>query len=109
MIMQIHFSLQKHNHKHVFLKNCNNEPELSSSSSQAVYVSPSDGYDVHWPLVRGHLNVHAGPGGSLTAVLADLEAIWGHVINKQLEIPLKDLKVGGGLWPCDWSVMLAPF
>ena len=63
--------------------------------SQAVYVSPSDGYDVHWPLVRGHLNVHPGPGGSLTAVLADLEAIWGHVINKQLEIPLKDLKVGG--------------
>ncbi|XP_056454435.1 actin-related protein 8 isoform X1 [Gadus chalcogrammus] len=59
---------------------------------EAVYVSPSDGYDVHWPLVRGHLNVHPGPGGSLTAVLADLEAIWGHVINKQLEIPLKDLK-----------------
>ncbi|KAJ3586091.1 hypothetical protein NHX12_012492 [Muraenolepis orangiensis] len=59
---------------------------------EAVYVSPSDSYDIHWPVLRGHLNVHPGPGGSLTAVLADLEAIWGHVINKQLEIPLRDLK-----------------
>lgn len=38
--------------------------------------------------------MHAGAGGSLTAVLADLETIWTHVIQKQLEIPLKDLKVG---------------
>lgn len=44
-------------------------------------------------MVRGQLNVHSGPGGSLTAVLADLETIWGHVIQKQLDIPLKDLKV----------------
>jgi hypothetical protein len=48
---------------------------------------------VHWPISRGQLNVHGGAGGSLTAVLADLEAIWSHVIQKQLEIPLKDLKV----------------
>lgn len=38
--------------------------------------------------------MHSGPGGSLTAVLADLETIWGHVIQKQLDIPLRDLKVG---------------
>lgn len=61
---------------------------------QALYVNPSDCYDIHWPIVRGQLNVHSGPGGSLTAVLADLETIWGHVIQKQLDIPLKDLKVG---------------
>lgn len=30
----------------------------------------------------------------MTAVLADLEAIWSHVLQKHLEIPLKDLKVG---------------
>ncbi|XP_047458481.1 actin-related protein 8 [Mugil cephalus] len=59
---------------------------------EALNVNPSDCYDIHWPMVRGQLNVHAGPGGSLTAVLADLEAIWSHVIQKQLEIPLKDLK-----------------
>ncbi|XP_061913892.1 actin-related protein 8 isoform X2 [Entelurus aequoreus] len=59
---------------------------------EALYVKPTDCYDVHWPVVRGQLNVHAGPGGSLTAVLADLETIWTHVIQKNLEIPLKDLK-----------------
>lgn len=65
-----------------------------SSIAQGLYVNPSDCYNIHWPVVRGQLNVHAGPGGSLTAVLADLEAIWSHVIQKHLEIPLKDLKVG---------------
>lgn len=64
------------------------------SIMQALYVNPSDCYNIHWPMVRGQLNVHAGPGGSLTAVLADLETIWSHVIQKQLDIPLKDLKVG---------------
>ncbi|XP_061622169.1 actin-related protein 8 isoform X3 [Phyllopteryx taeniolatus] len=59
---------------------------------EALYVKPTDCYDIHWPIVRGQLNVHAGPGGSLTAVLADLETIWSHVIQKNLEIPLKDLK-----------------
>uniref|UniRef100_A0A8D0CZ17 Actin-related protein 8 n=1 Tax=Sander lucioperca TaxID=283035 RepID=A0A8D0CZ17_SANLU len=59
---------------------------------EAIYVNPSDCYNIHWPIVRGQLNVHASPGGSLTAVLADLETIWSHVIQKQLEIPLKDLK-----------------
>lgn len=38
--------------------------------------------------------MHTGPGGSLSATLADLETIWSHVIQKQLDIPLKDLKVG---------------
>uniref|UniRef100_A0A3Q1CT58 Actin-related protein 8 n=1 Tax=Amphiprion ocellaris TaxID=80972 RepID=A0A3Q1CT58_AMPOC len=59
---------------------------------EAVFVNPSDCYNVHWPMVRGQLNLHTGPGGSLTAVLADLETIWSHVIQKHLEIPLKDLK-----------------
>ncbi|KAF7658267.1 hypothetical protein LDENG_00014980 [Lucifuga dentata] len=59
---------------------------------EALYVNPSDCYDVRWPVVRGQLNVHAAPGGSLTAVLSDLETIWSHVIQKHLEIPLKDLK-----------------
>uniref|UniRef100_A0A7N8WYD6 Actin related protein 8 n=1 Tax=Mastacembelus armatus TaxID=205130 RepID=A0A7N8WYD6_9TELE len=59
---------------------------------ETLYVNPSDCYNIHWPIVRGQLNVHAGPGGSLTAVLADLETIWSSVIQKHLEIPLKDLK-----------------
>lgn len=60
---------------------------------QALYVNPLDSYNIHWPIRRGQLNLHAGPGGSLTAVLADLEVIWSHAIQKYLEIPLKDLKV----------------
>ncbi|XP_029362964.1 actin-related protein 8 [Echeneis naucrates] len=59
---------------------------------EALYVNPSDCYNIHWPVVRGQLNVRPGPGGSLTAVLADLETIWSYVIQKHLEIPLKDLK-----------------
>ncbi|AWP09428.1 putative actin-related protein 8 [Scophthalmus maximus] len=59
---------------------------------EALNVNPSDSYNIHWPIVRGQLNVHPGPGGSLTAVLSDLEAIWSHVLQKHLEIPLKDLK-----------------
>lgn len=63
------------------------------SHFQALYVNPLDSYNIHWPIRRGQLNLHAGPGGSLTAVLADLEVIWSHAIQKYLEIPLKDLKV----------------
>ncbi|KAM4610829.1 actin-related protein 8 isoform 1-T1 [Polymixia lowei] len=59
---------------------------------EALFVNPLDCYNIHWPVVRGQLNVHAGPGGSMTAVLADLEVIWSHIIQKNLEIPLKDLK-----------------
>lgn len=60
---------------------------------QAIYVNPSDCYNIHWPIVRGQLNVHSGSGGSLTAVLADLETIWSYVIQKHLDISLKELKV----------------
>ncbi|KAJ8265187.1 hypothetical protein COCON_G00142860 [Conger conger] len=59
---------------------------------EAVYVNPADCYNVHWPICRGQLNIHSGPAGSLSAVLADLEAIWSHAVQKFLEIPLKDLK-----------------
>uniref|UniRef100_A0A4W3GXH7 Actin-related protein 8 n=1 Tax=Callorhinchus milii TaxID=7868 RepID=A0A4W3GXH7_CALMI len=59
---------------------------------EALYVNPSDSYNIHWPVRRGQLNLHVGPGGSLTAVMADLEAIWTQAIQKFLEIPRKDLK-----------------
>ncbi|XP_016421832.1 actin-related protein 8 [Sinocyclocheilus rhinocerous] len=59
---------------------------------EALYVNPADCYSIHWPVCRGHLNIHSGPGGSLTAALADLETIWSHALQKLLEIPLKDLK-----------------
>lgn len=60
---------------------------------QALYVNPADSYDLHWPMKHGRLNTHDGPGGTVTAVLADLETIWATAIQKHLDIPLKDLKV----------------
>ncbi|KAL8621355.1 hypothetical protein ACOMHN_053376 [Nucella lapillus] len=59
---------------------------------EAIYVNPKDGYQLSWPMKRGRLNLHGRGGGSLTAVMADLEAIWTSVIYNQLQIPAKDLK-----------------
>ncbi|KAM4022598.1 actin-related protein 8 [Anomaloglossus baeobatrachus] len=59
---------------------------------EALFVNPTEGYDIHYPIRCGQLNIHGGPGGSLTSVLSDLEVIWSHVIHKFLEIQLKDLK-----------------
>lgn len=61
--------------------------------TQALYVNPTDCYSLHWPISHGQLNVHSGPGGSLTSVLADLETIFSYAIQKLLEVSLKDLKV----------------
>ncbi|XP_051873802.1 actin-related protein 8 [Pristis pectinata] len=71
--------------------NTSHQPEFLVGE-EALYVNPTDCYNVHWPIRRGQFNIHAGPGGSLTAVLADLETIWTYAIQKFLEIPRKDLK-----------------
>ena len=56
-------------------------------------LHPNSDYNIHFPYKRGDLNIHSGIGGSVTAVLADLETIWGHYINTLLNVPIKDLKV----------------
>lgn len=61
---------------------------------QILSLHPSLEYNVHFPVVRGDLHLHRGLGGSVSAVLADLETIWGHCISTILNVPLKDLKVG---------------
>lgn len=60
---------------------------------QALYIKPGSGYTLHWPIRRGRLNLHDGPGGTLSSVMADLELIWSNVIQTILDIPIKDLKV----------------
>lgn len=60
---------------------------------EALYINPHDNYELTWPMRRGHLNVHDGPGGTLTSVLADIETIWGTVLESMLDIPLKDLRI----------------
>ncbi|CAH1797829.1 unnamed protein product [Owenia fusiformis] len=59
---------------------------------EALYVKPSDQYDLHWPLRRGCFNIHEGHNGTPTSVIQDMEHIWGHVISNLLDIPLKDLR-----------------
>ncbi|XP_066300577.1 actin-related protein 8-like isoform X4 [Branchiostoma lanceolatum] len=59
---------------------------------EVLYLHPSECYNVHWPMACGQLHLHSGPGGSLTAVLADLETIWTTAIEKFLDIPIEDLK-----------------
>jgi len=49
-------------------------------------------FNIHFPYRRGELNIHSGPGGSITAVMADLKTIWEYVLTEKLDIPLKDLK-----------------
>ena len=62
-------------------------------STQALYIHPDEPYSLHWPMRGGHLNLHDGPGGSLTAVCADLETLWAYAIQTHLAIPLRDLGV----------------
>ena len=58
-------------------------------------MKDTDPYNLHWPFRRGKLNLHAGPGGTLTAVLQDIHDIWSYAIQNFLDIPIKDLKVCG--------------
>ena len=58
-----------------------------------IEIEPSQGFSIHFPWRRGQPNIHKGIGGSLTAVMADMEHIWSWCVTQKLEIPLKDLKV----------------
>lgn len=60
---------------------------------KVLHLNPALDFNVHFPMKRGDLNRHSGVGGSLTGVLADLQAIWSWVISVRLGIPLQDLKV----------------
>lgn len=55
-------------------------------------LSPDEMFNIHFPYKRGDFNIHSGPGGSMTSVLADLEAIWTYIIETNLQISRKELK-----------------
>ncbi|XP_060598476.1 actin-related protein 8-like [Ruditapes philippinarum] len=59
---------------------------------EAMYIKPGTGYSINWPVRRGRLNLHDGPGGTVNAVMADIESIWGTALETFLDIPVKDLK-----------------
>ena len=59
-----------------------------------MYIKPTESYHLSWPMCCGQLNVQPNiVGGSVTAVIQDLEDIWSYAIQECLEIPVKDLKV----------------
>lgn len=55
-------------------------------------LNPLEDFNVHFPFRRGDFNIHSGPGGSLTAVLADLETIWLYMLETHFSIKQSDLK-----------------
>lgn len=57
----------------------------------AMKLSPNGDFNLHFPIRRGDFNLHGGVGGSTSAVLADLQTIWEHVLRRNLKIPLSDL------------------
>ncbi|KAG5865088.1 hypothetical protein JTB14_028192 [Gonioctena quinquepunctata] len=55
-------------------------------------LNPEEDFNIHFPYKRGDLNIHNGAGGSITAIMADLETIWCHVLETNFQITQKDLK-----------------
>ncbi|KAJ8935422.1 hypothetical protein NQ314_012842 [Rhamnusium bicolor] len=52
-------------------------------------LDPNELFNIHFPYKRGDFNIHGGPGGSMTAVLADLETIWTYVLEYNFQINQK--------------------
>lgn len=65
----------------------------NNNCPQVLQIHPDLNYNVHFPIKRGELNVHSGIGGSLTAVLTDLQEIWSWTIRFKLNIPITEFKV----------------
>uniref|UniRef100_A0A2S2Q2R5 Actin-related protein 8 n=1 Tax=Sipha flava TaxID=143950 RepID=A0A2S2Q2R5_9HEMI len=62
-------------------------PEADIIYGEDIFnIDPEKVYNIFFPISNGELNVNGQIGGSLTAVLGDLETIWTHCINKLLDI-----------------------
>lgn len=54
-----------------------------------IKLNPNGDFNLHFPIRRGDFNLHGGVGGSITAVIADLQEIWEYVLETHLKIPLR--------------------
>lgn len=54
-----------------------------------IKLNPNGDFNLHFPIRRGDFNLHGGVGGSITAVIADLQEIWEYVLKNHLKIPLR--------------------
>ncbi|KAF2367318.1 Actin family, partial [Trinorchestia longiramus] len=59
---------------------------------EVLNIAPDAPYHTHFPWQRGNLNLQSGLSSSITAVMADLEAIWIYAIEHKLNIPQKEFK-----------------
>ncbi|KAF2354550.1 hypothetical protein FHG87_014694 [Trinorchestia longiramus] len=59
---------------------------------EVLNIAPDAPYHTHFPWQRGDLNLQSGLSSSITAVMADLEAIWIYAIEHKLNIPQKEFK-----------------
>ncbi|OQV16815.1 Actin-related protein 8 [Hypsibius exemplaris] len=53
-------------------------------------VALNSDYTLSWPLRYGRFNLHSGPGGSRSAVAADIAHIWDGILLEELEISRKE-------------------
>jgi len=60
---------------------------------QALMVNQKEPYNIHWPIRRGCFNIHSDRGGTVSAVLQDLEDILATAMNTCLNISRSDIKV----------------
>lgn len=56
-------------------------------------IDSSQKHNVVFPITNGELNISDQVGGSLTAILADMEIIWKHCLDKLLSIVSADFQV----------------
>lgn len=54
-----------------------------------IKLNPNGDFNLHFPIRRGDFNLHGGVGGSVTAVIADLQDIWEFVLQNHLKIPVR--------------------
>ena len=65
---------------------------------QALWISPREPYELHWPVRRGR-PVSSRGHVSKESVLADLESLWAAAIKEKLGIEQADFKVRVSLQP----------
>lgn len=54
-------------------------------------LDPKDPWNIHFPWRRGDFNLHPNVGGSMTAVISDLQQIWLSVLQCIMGISAKEL------------------
>lgn len=54
-------------------------------------LDPKDPWNIHFPWRRGDFNLHSNVGGSMTAVISDLQQIWLSVLQCIMGISAKEL------------------